>query len=125
MSPEDHTSVLQSISSSLLPFLQPDGKPSLPPFAWFATFSGTLFAHKVFGGRGVDLTDAQKNPLLLDILGEHGEQHLDLSVDGDHGPFDTTPHAMLVQVVHKYLEDLATDHSATVPSSTLTGTGKP
>ncbi len=91
MTPENYTSVLQFVSSSLPPFLERDGKPSLPLFAWLATFSGTLLTHQVFGGSGADLTDPQKNWLLLDILVQHGKQRLGLSVDGVHSPLNTTP----------------------------------
>ncbi len=125
MSPEEYTSVLQTVSSSVPPFLQNDGKPFLPPIAWLAAFNASLVSYQVFRGRGMYLPDTRKNCLLLDILGEHGEQRLDLCMDGVHSPLDTMPHAMLVQVVRKHLEELATDHSATLPSSTPTGTGKP
>ncbi len=124
MSPKDYASVLQSISSSLLPFLQDDGMPSLPPFAWLAAFNGSLFIHQVLGGRESDMADMQKNCMHLDILGKHGEQHLDLSVDGVHSPLDTMPCATMVQVVCKYLEELVASPTLTEPSPPSTGTGK-
>ncbi len=78
----------------------------------------------MFRGMEADLLDAQKNRLLLDILGEYGKQHMDLHMDGARGPFDTTPHATLVHVVCKYLEELVASPTSTEPSSPLTGTGK-
>ncbi len=71
------------------------------------------------------LPDAQKNCLLLDILDEHGEQRLDLHMDGACDPLDTMTHATLVQVAHKYLEELVASLTPTEPSSMPTGTGKP
>ncbi len=73
ISSEDYTSVLRAAVSSLPPFLQSDGKPSLPLFAWLAAFNGSLLAYQVFGGREVDLTDVQKIRLLADLLGENGK----------------------------------------------------
>ncbi len=118
------SSVLQSVSSSLLSFLQNDGKPSLPPSAWLATFNGSLLVQQVLRGRETDLTDTQKNRLLC-VLGEHGEIWLDLGMDGVCHPFDATPHAMFVQAVCMCLQNLVASHNTTAPLPPPSGTGEP
>ncbi len=125
MSPEEYTSVQQYISSSVPPLLQIDGTPFVPLIAWVASFSASFVCYQVYGGRETDLPDTQKNRLLLDILGEQGRRHLDLSVDGAFSPLDTTPHATLLQEVRHYLEHRTTDSNAMHPLSTPTGAGKP
>ncbi len=125
MSPEDYVSVLQTVSSSIPPFLESNGKPFVPPIAWLAAFNVSLVTYQVFGGRGMDLTETQKNRLLLDILCAHGEQHSSLRVDGVHTPLDATPHATLVQVIQHHLEKLAASHATSAPTLHPTGTGKP
>ncbi len=81
-------------------------------FQWFIEHPGDW-------GKGADLTDAQKNRLLCNILGEHGEQWLDLCMDGVHSPLDTTPHAMFLQTVRQCLQDPIICCNATKPLSTL------
>ncbi len=125
MSPENYASVLQYVSSSLPPFLQNDGKPSLPPSTWLAAFSDILLIQQVFGGREKVLADTQKNRLLCDVLGKQGELQLDLGMDGVHHPFDATPHAMFVQAVCTCLQDLVASHDTTATSSLLSGTAEP
>ncbi len=49
MSPEEYASVLQTVSSSVPPFLQSDRTPLLPPIAWLAAFNGSLVCYQVFG----------------------------------------------------------------------------
>ncbi len=71
------------------------------------------------------LTDAQKNRLLCDVLGDHGEIRLDLGMDGVCRPFDDTPHAMFVQAVCTCLQDLVSNRNAPAPSPLPSGTADP
>ncbi len=69
---KNYAEILQFVAISLPPFLQDGGEPAVPLVAWCAAYNAALVAYEYY--QRVQVTDRQKNRLLLDRLGERGMQ---------------------------------------------------
>ncbi len=94
--PEQYADLQDAISALLLPFWMNPERPFMPLSPWLALFNAALqYCQR---GQGAELTDEQKNRLLLDFMGEHGRQQLDLRMDVELW-MDTMPHAAFLHTI--------------------------